>query len=262
MEKFTRFIETKLAPPLIRFSQIRYLEAIQRVFMSTMAILIFSSILILAAALPIPGWEDFIAEFSGKLWGGVNSTLGLLSLLVALLCGYHLGDYYYEKGEKSLPINTALVGFLSFMMFNPIFDTSDGQSVISAAFFGSTGIFAAFFISFTSVEIYRFLINKNITIKMPAGVPPMVVNAFTSLIPSMVSVGVYWLIAQVAEINILQIINDGFQPIVSAGKGPIPQFFSFFLDRLLWFTGIHGSNVVQSVMRPVWIQMFTENAEA
>ncbi|MEG0166041.1 PTS transporter subunit EIIC, partial [Anaerorhabdus sp.] len=95
-----------------------------------------------------------------------------------------------------------------------------------------------------------------------AGVPPMVVDAFTSLIPSMVAIGTYWIIAQVAQVNVLQIINDGFQPLVSAGKGPVPQFFAFFLDRLLWFTGIHGSNVVQSVMRPVWIQMFTENAEA
>lgn len=262
MDKFTNFIETKLAPPLVRISQIRYLQAIQRVFMTTMPVLIFSSFLILAVALPIPGWDKIVADFSGKLWMGVNSTLGLLSLLVAILCGYHLGAYYQEKGEKALPINTAIVAFLSFMMFNPIFVTTEGQAVVSATFFGSTGIFAAFFISFTSVEIYRFFLNRNFTIKMPAGVPPMVVDAFTSLIPSMVAIGAYWLIAQVAEINILQIINDGFQPLVTAGKGPIPQFFSFFLDRLLWFTGIHGSNVVQSVMKPVWIQMFTENAEA
>lgn len=262
MEKLTNFIETKLAPPLIWVSQIRYLQVIQRVFMTTMPVLIFSSFLILAAALPIPGWSQIVAGFAGKLWMGVNSTLGLLSLLVAILCGYHLGDFYREKGEKALPVNTAIVAFLAFMMFNPIFALDETRTAVSADFFGSTGIFAAFFISFTAVEIYRFFFNKNFTIKMPEGVPPMVLDAFTSLIPSMIAIGAYWLVAQVGQIDILKMINDGFQPLVSAGKGPIAQFFAFFLDRILWFTGIHGSNVVQSVMKPVWVQMFSENVEA
>ncbi len=148
------------------------------------------------------------------------------------------------------------------MMFFPMFNTEDGKLVIETTNFGSSGMFAAIFISIIAVEIYRFLINKNFTIKLPAGVPPMVLDAFTALIPSMVVLLMSWVMSHVLKWNIPELTNVIFEPLVAAGKGPIPQFLSFFLDRVLWFTGIHGSNVVGSVMSPIWTSMITENMEA
>ena len=69
MEKITRFIEEKMAPPLIRLSEMRYLQVVQRTFMTTMPILLFSSLLILIAALPIPGWSNIVAPISWKSYG-------------------------------------------------------------------------------------------------------------------------------------------------------------------------------------------------
>lgn len=262
MEKITSFIEERLAPPLIKISEMRYLQVIQKTFMTTMPILIFSSLLILIAALPIPGWSNIVAPFSGKLWAGVNSSLGLLAVCIAIVSGYFLGEYYKDRGSKIKPIVTALIGFLSFMMFFPMFNTEDGKLVIETTNFGSSGMFAAIFISIIAVEIYKFLINKNFTIKLPAGVPPMVLDAFTALIPSMVVLLMSWVMSHVLKWNIPELTNVIFELLVAAGKGPIPQFLSFFLDRVLWFTGIHGSNVVGSVMSPIWTSMITENMEA
>ena len=262
MEKITSFIEERLAPPLIKISEMRYLQVIQKTFMTTMPILIFSSLLILIAALPIPGWSNIVAPFAGKLWAGVNSSLGLLAVCIAIVSGYFLGEYYKDRGSKIKPIVTALIGFLSFMMFFPMFNTEDGKLVIETTNFGSSGMFSAIFISIIAVEIYRFLINKNFTIKLPAGVPPMVLDAFTALIPSMVVLLMSWVMSHVLKWNIPELTNVIFEPLVAAGKGPIPQFLSFFLDRVLWFTGIHGSNVVGSVMSPIWTSMITENMEA
>ncbi|MDV4152015.1 PTS transporter subunit EIIC [Clostridium sp. AL.422] len=262
MEKITNFIEERLAPPLIKISEMRYLQVIQKTFMTTMPILIFSSLLILVAALPIPGWSEIVAPFAGKLWAGVNSTLGLLSVCISIVTGYFLGEYYKNRGSKIKPIMTALIGFLSFLMFFPMFSTEDGKLVIEAANFGSSGMFSSLFISIIAVEIYRFLINKNFTIKLPEGVPPMVLDAFTALIPSMVVLLISWFISHVLSLDIPTITNKVFAPLVSAGKTPLPQFLSFFLDRVLWFTGIHGSNVVGSVMAPIWTTMITENMEA
>ncbi|WP_216361677.1 hypothetical protein [Listeria ivanovii] len=69
MEKIIHFIEQKLAPPLIRISQIRYLDATQKAFMAFMPYLLISSLFVLIASLPIPGWTDFVAPFADKLWG-------------------------------------------------------------------------------------------------------------------------------------------------------------------------------------------------
>lgn len=262
MEKITRFIEEKMAPPLIRLSEMKYLQVVQRTFMTTMPILLFSSLLILIAALPIPGWSNIVAPISGKLWAGVNSSLGLLAVCISIVSGYFLGDYYKQRGAKINPISTGLISFISFMMFFPTFNAEDGRLVIEATNFGSTGMFASIFISIFAVEVYRFIINKNLTIKLPSGVPPMVLDAFTALIPSIVVMLTSWIISHILVLNIPVLINMLFEPFVNAGKGPIAQFFAFMLDRVLWFIGIHGSNVVGSVMSPIWTNMITENMEA
>lgn len=262
MKKITDFIENQVAPPLIRLAEVRYLQVIQRTFMALMPILIFSSLLILIAALPIPGWDKIVAPLTGQLWGGVNSTLGFFAVAVAIVSGYYLGEYYRDKGYNITPITTAIMSFIGFMMFFPMFNTQDGKLVVNSGNFGSTGLFAAIIISICVVELYRLFIKYNLTIKMPEGIPPMVLEAFTSLIPSTLVMLIAWLISQVLKVDVPTLVNSLFAPLVSAGKGPVPQFISFFLDRLLWFTGIHGTNVVSSVMQPIWTQMITENMEA
>jgi len=262
MEKLTYFIENVIAPPLIRISETRYLQAVQKAFLSIMPILIFSSMMILAAALPIPGWNKVVGPIIGALWGGVNSTLGFLAVVLTVSLGYHLGSYYEINNRNIRPISTALLSFISFMIFFPMFGTADGVTVIATGNFGATGIFAAIFITIMSVEVYRILVERNITIKLPEGVPPMVMDAFTALIPSSAVLLVSWLLSYVFKIDIPAITNTLFTPLIAAGKGPLPQFLSFFLDRILWFTGIHGSNVVGSVMTPIWATMIAENMEA
>ena len=43
IDKLTDFIETRLAPPLIKISQVRYLEALQKTFMVMMPYMIIGS---------------------------------------------------------------------------------------------------------------------------------------------------------------------------------------------------------------------------
>lgn len=262
MDKITSLIENTIAPPLTRLANTRYLQMVQKAFMSLMPLLIFSSLLILVAALPIPGWEGIVAPIVDDLWGGVNSTLGFLAVGLAITSGYHLGEFYRDKGSNISSIATTLMSFICFMIFFPMITLDNGMVVINAANFGSTGIFSSIFISIVVVEVYRFFVDHNFTIKLPDGVPPMVLEAFTALIPSSIVMLVSWLISQVLLIDLPVLLNQAFAPLIMAGKGPIPQFLSFFVDRLLWFTGIHGSGVASSVMQPIWTQMITENMEA
>jgi len=262
MKKITDFIENIIAPPLTRLAETRYLQAIQKTFMMTMPLLMFSSFFILIAALPIPGWSGIVGPIIGPLWGGVNSTLGYIGLLVALLNGYYLGEHYNHNDKNVSPIATSVMSLIAFLIFFPMFTTENGVTAIATANFGSTGIFTALLASIIAVEVYRFLIAKNITIKMPEGVPPMVVDAFTSLIPSFAVMFLAWLFSFIFKLDLPGLMNSLFAPLVAAGSGPIAQFISFFIDRILWFTGIHGSNVVSSVMSPVWINMIAKNIEA
>src|SRR5665648_927119 len=262
MEKITTIIEDKVAPPLIKVAENKYMDAIQKTFLTFMPFLIISSVFILVAALPIPGWDKIVAPFVGKLWGAVSSIFGLMSIGVALGIGYYLSSYYHKKDREVDPFSGALIALFSFLILYPVGVSDKGSAFIPADNLGSTGIFAAIFVAIITVEIYRILINKKITIKMPEGVPPMVAGAFTALIPVFVSITFWWIIRQVLNIDIPVLIMEAFKPLVAAGSSVYAQGTGFFIDRILWFVGIHGSNVVTSVMQPIWTQMLADNIAA
>src|SRR5699024_2069529 len=64
------------------------------------------------------------------------------------------------------------------------------------------------------------------------------------------------------QIDIIEVIMSGFGPVVAAGASFTGQFIALFIDRLLWFVGMHGTNVVTSFMQPVWLDMLGSNIEA
>lgn len=262
IDRTSDFVEKKVAPPLIRISENKYVDAIQKTFLAFMPILIIGSFFILLAALPIPAWTRLIGPIMGPLWGAVNSTFGLIAIGISAGMGFHLGTYYNKQDSEVEPFSTVLVVLFSFLILFPLAEHEDIGLYMTANNLGSTGIFVAIISAIITVEIYRVLINKRITIKMPEGVPPMVAGAFTALIPGFVAIAFWWIIRQVFNIDIPNLIMGVFEPLVAAGASVFAQFIGFTLDRLLWFVGLHGSNVVGSVMQPIWTQMATENVAA
>lgn len=276
LDKLTQFVETKLAPPLVRISQIRYLDALQNTFMVLMPYLIIgaSATLILnlgglfaeGTGLNMPEVaqtiNDFIAGHRPWLIQLVYVSINLLALATALVNGYFLGHYYHEKNDKISAIVAAMVAFISFLCFidfTALSENFDWPHYI----LGSPSMFGGIIISIAAVEIYRFLVQKNITIKMPAGVPPMVAAAFVSLLPVTVVIVVMSILGQgFGSFDLLAEINKISAVIVVSGSGPVAQFIGFFLDRILWFVGLHGSNIVGSVMSPIWTQTINENIAA
>ena len=66
MEKLTQFVEEKIAPPLIKFSNLKYVQIMQRTFISFTSLLIIGSFFLLLASLPFEPWKNFIGDFSKK----------------------------------------------------------------------------------------------------------------------------------------------------------------------------------------------------
>lgn len=276
VSKVTDYVNEKVAPPLIKISQMRYLDTLQKTFITLMPYLLlgatFTLILNLGNMfdperglnLPIvqEAINNFIAPHKPWMLQIVFVTNNLLALLTCVLNGYYLGEYYANKDKNVSLIGTAIVsltGFLCFIDFSKLSENFDWPNYI----LGSPSLFGAIVISIISVEIYRFIIGKNITIKMPESVPPMVAKAFISLIPVFTVLIFLSILGKGFEnFDLLANINSIFTNLVTAGAGWLSQFIAFMLDRLLWFVGLHGSNIVGSVMSPIWTQMITENINA
>lgn len=275
LDRVTEFIEQKIAPPLLRISQIRYLEALQRTFVTLMPYMILgaTSTLILNLAglfgesgLNLPGVAAAISAVVEPcrpwLLQIVFVSINLLALITTALNGYFLGDYYSHKDKDVSAIASAMVSMIAFLCFIDFGNLSanfDWPSYI----LGSPSLFGGILISIFAVELYRFLIGKKITIKMPEAVPPMIAAAFTSMIPVSVVVVVCCIVGRgIASFDFLAALNAACAYLVVGGSGPVAQGIGFLLDRILWLVGLHGSNIVSSVMQPIWTTMITDNVNA
>ena len=276
LDRITDFVENKLAPPLVKISQIRYLESLQKTFMVMMPYLILG-----ATATLILNLGGLFSEDSGlnmpDVAAAINTAVGyiqpallqmvfisinLMALLVTVLNSYFLGKYYAEKNSKVNDIVCAILGFICFLCcidFMTLSENFDWPNYI----LGAPSLFTAILISILSVEAYRYLVGKNLTITMPNGVPQMVADAFTSLLPVTLIVIVFALVGRnISGFDVMSIFNDLTSKLVVGGSGPVAQFFAFFLDRIFWFIGLHGSNIVGSIMTPIWESMSAQNLSA
>lgn len=269
MERLTRFIEEKIAPPLIKFSNLRYVQIMQRTFISFTSLLIIGSIFLLLASLPFDPWKNLIGDFSLKFAAASGVGTAFIALFVVVASSYATIEYYNKnKGEKLDFVAPIILAVSSFFLIVPAVTV---QTVVEGAkeavpfvgvptdFLGAKGVFVGLIVGIVTIEIYRFFINKNWTIKMPEGVPPMVVNAFIALIPSTFAIIFWWLISVVIGIDLPGIIMGLFTPLVSASDTPSTVFITSFLNRALWAVGIHGGNVVGSIANPIWTQMTAAN---
>ena len=270
MEKLTRFIEEKIAPPLIKFSQMRYVQIIQRTFITFTGLLIVGSLFLLLASFPVQVYKDFIGTFSAKFAAASGVGTSFIGLFVVISASFATIEYYNKNGENNDILGPVILSVACFFLIVPaqtvktFIEGKDPGTFagVPTDFLGPKGVFAALIIAIVTAELYRFFVRKKLVIKMPEGVPPMVAQAFVALIPSLLIVTFWWVIRVVLNINLPQIIMNAFQPLVSAGDSVATVMTSSFLNRILWSVGIHGGNVVGSVASPIWTQMNVANQAA
>lgn len=272
MERFTKFIEERIAPPLIALSNLKYVQIIQRTFISFTALLITGSFFLLLAALPIPGYKELIGDFRLKLAAASGVGTGFMALFVVVAVSYATIEWYNKNKKESLDfVAPMILAVSSYLLVVPaqtvktVVENSDKPGSftgVPTTFLGPQGVFAALIIGIVTVEIYRFILRKKLTIKMPDSVPPMVANAFIALVPTIVVIVFWWLIASVFSLNLPKMIMGVFAPLVKGTDSSITVMVATLLNRLLWSVGIHGSAAIGSIAGPIWLQMTAANQQA
>ena len=127
---------------------------------------------------------------------------------------------------------------------------------------GSKGLFTAILVALVAVRVQKFFTDKNVVIKLPANVPPVVYESFLSLIPLFFLVVVFWLIRFVLGVDIDHIVQTALQPLVFA-LNTLPGILVYaFLVTLLWSVGINGDNAMDAIVAPIFLQYLTVNVEA
>lgn len=267
MNKLMEVMEKYFIPVAAKIGSQRHLVAVRDGFVAIMPIIIAGSFAVLLNNIDIFGYQDFMVSAFGPGWKTINGAIwngsfAVMSLLVVFTTAYSLARSYDKDG-----IGAATTCFAALIM---LYAESTADWAIPFAYLGSQGLFVSLIVALVMGTLYcKLLGNPKLTIKMPDGVPPAVARSFASLAPSIITLVLTGIIKVVllwvADIpNVHQFIFDAIQ-------GPAQEFMSasifpvlvlIFVQQLLWFFGLHGSNIIGPVVNAVLLPLLTANTEA
>lgn len=238
-----------------------YLDAISKGLMGTLPILIIGSIGCLLGVFPFDPYLQFIEKIGVKTYFLTASTVttSCLSIYAAFLIGYRLAGSF-----KCDQIPAGLISVFAFFITTPL--TKD--SGLMMEFMGAKGLFGAMIAALIATRIYCAFMNVDkLKIKMPDGVPPMIANTFTALIPAILVGLIFIVVATIFSFtpygSFTQLVYTVIvTPLNSLGGSVWSLVVLILVQMLLWFFGIHGSNVISGVITAVYLPMATANLEA
>ena len=273
MDKFSAFMEKYLVPIGMKISEQRHLAAIRDGMTVLIPITIIGGFACLLAVPPVPsGIEptNFFYSFllAWQSWATANSTILMIPyqlsigiIAVFVVCGV---SYRFAKNYNMDGINNMMSALLVYLCISGAVDLSTGSIVMSRL--GAGYMFGAIVIALLVVEINHFFITKNISIKMPASVPPNVAAPFNVLLPLAFNV-IFFSVLNVLVTNMTgaglnDLVYTIFQPLMSA-TGTLPSILLInFIMTTFWFFGIHGANMVSVVVSPLTTAGLAANMES
>ena len=265
MNKFLDSISDKLLPVANKLASNRYLSILRDAFMLAFPLTMFGSIVVVICNLPFLN-DEMKAILNELLGSGQSATMSIMTVFVTFGIGYYLSKSYDVEG-----IFGGAISFASFLILTPFFVTSDSgetiSNVLSLDRLGAKGMFLGMIVSFIATEIYSRTSRKGWQIKMPDSVPPAVAKSFAALIPAILTLSIFTAINAIVTVglntNLHDVIYNIIQvPLVGLGSSIWATLLAIFFIQFLWFFGLHGQILVNSVMDPVWNTLMFENLEA
>ncbi|MGL4676371.1 MAG: PTS sugar transporter subunit IIC [Brevinema sp.] len=267
MNNIMNILEKYILPFADKIGNQKHLQAVRNGVIMTLPLTIVGSFFVIFLNIPIEGYMNFINPYRNILDIPFRFTVGMMALYCSFSIAVCLGKNY-----KLDSISCGFLGVLAFLCSStvPTIVTQNIEGVISAGRFINIGqfsasnLFSAILCSLISVEIYRVMKEKKITIKMPEGVPEGVANSFGALLPALVVIVVFWGIRHWLNVDINSILTNLLMPLKQflVGNSLLGGLITVFLICFFWVLGIHGPAILGPIIRPMWDSAIADNMEA
>ncbi|WP_317945094.1 PTS sugar transporter subunit IIC [Carnobacterium maltaromaticum] len=267
MDKFVDILESKFLPVATKIGSQRHMTAIRKGLIATIPLTIVGSFFTILINPPTKSLALMIEPYKAILDIPFRLTIGILSLYAAFGIASSLAKSY-----KLDSLTNGILAVLAFLVstvvpvqvVDPIDGVITAGRYINIASLSSASLFGAIVTSIVSVEIYRFMKEKNITVKMPDGVPPEVSNSFVALLPAAVILILFWVIRHMLGFDISSALSTVLMPLKNtlAGNSLFGGLITVFLITFFWVLGIHGPAIMGPVIRPFWDISIAENTDA
>lgn len=270
--KLMSFMEEKFLPVAARLGGQRHLLALRDGVVMVMPLLILGAFSMIIAEFPVEGFLNFMAGIFGENWNAfegviMNATYGISAVVACFGVASSLVNSYGEDGTPAGIISMA--AFFAVVVPSALTDT-EGNAVDAwiAGSLDATLLFTALLSALIVGEIYRLLVQKNFTIKLPDSVPKAVSKQFTALLPGAVIIILFTAIRLLFAATpwggfpefITAVIST---PLRNLGTSYLGTLIACFVEHLLWSFGLHGSAIIIfPIFEPLWLINMAENVSA
>ena len=257
---------SRISPVIGKIGENKYLQTISGTMMSTLGPIMVGSVAVLLLAFPIEGVKNGMTAMGlMPVFAAVNSvTIGALALYVVFLMSRNLVNKMIPQEDGTV---SGALALMCFLIVTPLDKTAEGVTAIPATWLGAQGVFSAMVIGLVVGRVYVLFRQKDWSIKMPDSVPPMVTKTFDSLFPcfavGILAIAVNRIFSSTSFGSMHQFIYTIIQVPLQGLGGSLPAtLLTSLLMQILWFFGIHGTNVIAPIVQPIRLALDTENMTA
>ncbi|MEM1486333.1 PTS sugar transporter subunit IIC [Oscillospiraceae bacterium PP1C4] len=269
MKKITgNFIEEKFLPAAAKFGGQRHLLALRDGIVMVMPLLILGAFAMIIAEFPFQPYIDLMARMFGENWNAfegiiMNATYGIIALIACFGVSSSLVSSYGLDGTPA-----GMISLSAFFTINIVGTFAVGEDSVQAwatSTFTAEFLFTALIVALVSGEIYRLLVQKNFTIKLPSSVPQAVSRQFTALLPGVVIILFFLVVRAIFSAtpwgNFPQFVATVISaPLRGFGTSYIGTLVAVIAEHILWALGLHGSSIIIfPIFEPMWVVNLQEN---
>ncbi|MGX7066296.1 PTS system cellobiose-specific IIC component [Vagococcus fluvialis] len=262
-----------LSPIATKIGNQRHLKSISTGMFLGLPFMVVGAFFLILANPPInidtynPNTANFIMKFlaSWKDWAVANYdaittpytlTFGIIGLISAFGISYSL--------SKEYDLDAATNGLMTVVTFLLVC-TKVEEGKIKLDYLGSNGLFVAIILGLLVVEVSRLFETKNIKLKMPDSVPPMVSTFINSLLPLLANIiifyGINLIFISAFNNNFPGVIMDILTPGLNIAGSLGGMILIVTIGQVLWLFGINGTSIIFPILFTLGISQTGMNAE-
>src|SRR5699024_4421680 len=253
---FTDTTQEKILPIVMKFVNLKPVQAIKDGMLFIMPLSIVGSLFLLFAEFPYAPVKDFFANvgWAPAMYQANNATMGIMALVAVIAIAHS-----FAKNEGVEPLGAGFTGLSAFLLLLnwniPVEEVEGGVAGIATNWVGSEGVVAAIIIGVFVGYIYTWLLKKGVRIKLPETVPSGVANSFNALIPLFIvvllSAIIYGILGSM-NTSFLDLLYTTIQiPLQGLSDSVAMAVIHPLTVHFLWWFGIHGAVTVGGIVEPI-----------
>lgn len=262
-----------LSPVAAKIGNQRHLKAISSGMMFGLPFIVIGSFFLIFANPPInidrynpetanffmkfmAGWKDFAVANYDLITAPYNLTMGIIGLISVFGIAFSLASEY-----KINPSMNGMVASVIFLMVcTPVM-----EGTINLNYLGTNGLFVAILIGLLVVEVNRVFEVRNIKLKLPDTVPPMVATFINTLVPLLTNIILFYGVNLIFLLTTKKIFPETVMQILTPATNIAGSLGGFLLivtlGNILWLFGINGSSIIFPIVFTLGMAQTGLNAE-